>query len=66
VDPLKTRSCDITYGQYEKKDTILFSTYRQIAVAETTRLDVEMSFNRYSFNDNLEFPFSIPKNYKRK
>ncbi len=66
VDPLKTRSCDITYGQYEKKDTILFSTYRQIAVAETTRLDVEMSFNKYSFNDNLEFPFSIPKNYKRK
>jgi hypothetical protein len=65
VDPLKARSCDITYGDYEKKDTVLFSTYRKIVVAEKARLDVELSFNKFSFNDNLEFPFSIPKNYKR-
>jgi hypothetical protein len=65
VDPLKARSCDITYGDYEKKDTVLFSTYRKIVVAEKARLDVELSFNKFSFNDNLDFPFSIPKNYKR-
>jgi hypothetical protein len=65
VDPLKARYCDITFGQYEKVDTILFSTYRKISVAEKARLDVEMSFNKYSFNDNLDFPFSVPKNYKR-
>jgi hypothetical protein len=66
VDQLKARNCDMTYGQYEKNDTVLFSTYRKIAVAEKARLDVEISFNKYSFNDNLDFPFSIPKNYKRK
>lgn len=65
VDPLKARYCDITFGQYEKVDTILFSAYRKISVAEKARLDVEMSFNKYSFNDNLDFPFSVPKNYKR-
>src|SRR5450432_382670 len=65
VDPLKARSCDITYGEYEKVDTVLFSTYRKIVVAEKARLDVELNFNKYSFTDNLEFPFSIPKNYKR-
>jgi hypothetical protein len=66
VDPLQARSCDITYGQYEKTDTALFSAYRKITVAEKGRLDVEMIFNKYSFNGNLNFPFSIPKNYKRK
>jgi hypothetical protein len=66
VDPLKARYCDITYGQYEKVDTALFSTYRKVTVAEKARLDVELNFNKYSFNENLDFPFSIPKNYKRK
>jgi hypothetical protein len=65
VDQMQTRSCDITYGQYEQA-AVLFSAYRKIVVAEKARLDVELNFNKYSFNENLNFPFSIPKNYKRK
>jgi hypothetical protein len=65
VDQLQARSCDITYGEYERTDTVMFSTYRKIAVAEKARLDVEMSFKNIRFNENLDFPFSIPKNYKR-
>jgi Domain of unknown function (DUF4292) len=65
VDQMKDRSCDITYGDYEKADTVLFSTYRKIVVSEKGRLDVEMSFKNIHFNENLDFPFSIPKNYKR-
>lgn len=66
VDPMQARSCDITYGQYEKVDTVYFSSYRKITVAEKGRLDIEFSFSKYSFNENLNFPFSVPKNYKRK
>ncbi len=66
ADQRRVRSCDLTYGEYEKNDTTLFSTYRKIAVAEKSKLDIEMTFKQYSFNDNLNFPFSIPKNYKRK
>jgi hypothetical protein len=66
VDQLRARSCDITYGDYEKTDTVIFSTYRKIAVAEKGRLDVEMNFKNIRFNENLDFPFSVPKNYKRK
>ncbi len=66
VDPMQARSCDISYGQYEKADTVFFSTYRKIVASEKGRLDVEMIFNKYSFNENLNFPFTIPKNYKRK
>jgi hypothetical protein len=65
VDRLRARSCDLTYGDYEKKDTQLFSTYRKIAVAEKARLDIELTFKQYSFNEDLNFPFNIPKNYKR-
>jgi hypothetical protein len=65
VDQMKDRSCDITYGDYEKEDTVLFSTYRKIVISEKGRLDVEMNFKNIRFNENLEFPFSIPKNYKR-
>lgn len=66
VDRLRARSCDLTYGDYEKKDGVLFSTYRKIAVAEKARLDIELTFKQYSFNEPLNFPFSIPKNYKQK
>jgi hypothetical protein len=66
VDPREARSFDISYGQYEKTDTIHFSAYRKIVASEKGRLDVEMIFNKYSFNENLNFPFSIPKNYKRR
>src|SRR5450432_4861317 len=69
LDDIKLRSAfsyDLTYGDYEKKDTVLFSTYRKISVAEKTRLDIEMTFKQYSFNENLNFPLSIPKNYKPK
>jgi len=65
VDQMKDRSCDISYGDYEKADTTVFSTYRKIVVSEKGRLDVEMSFKNIRFNENLDFPFSIPKNYKR-
>ncbi|HEY2648408.1 MAG TPA: DUF4292 domain-containing protein [Puia sp.] len=65
LDPLQTRSCDITYGDYEKADTAFFSTYRKIVVSEKARLDIELSFKNIRFNENLDFPFSIPKNYKR-
>jgi Domain of unknown function (DUF4292) len=66
IDVLRARSCDITYGDYEKKDTLFFSTYRKISVAEKAKLDIELAFKQYSFNENLSFPFTIPKNYKRK
>ncbi len=66
VDQMQARSCDISYGDFEKVDTVLFSTYRKIVISEKGRLDVEMNFKNIRFNENLDFPFSVPKNYKRK
>jgi hypothetical protein len=66
LDQMRSRTCDITYGDYEKRDTIHFSTYRKISVAEKTKLDIQMGFKQFNFNENLSFPFTIPRNYKRK
>ncbi|HMH22374.1 MAG TPA: DUF4292 domain-containing protein [Puia sp.] len=66
TDPMRARTCDLTYGEYEQRDKVRFSTYRRISVAEKSKLDIELNYNQYSFNEPLSFSFSIPKNYKRK
>ena len=66
ADPMRARYCDIAYSEYENGNNIHFSTFRKITIAEKARLDIEMNFKQYSFNENLNFPFSVPKNYKRK
>ncbi|GGB24524.1 DUF4292 domain-containing protein [Puia dinghuensis] len=63
TDPLSVRTGDFTYGDY---DNSRFSTYRKISVAERSKVDIEMSFKQYKFNEPLSYSFSIPKNYKRR
>lgn len=65
VDSTRNRTCDLTYTAYENKNSVLFSTGRRIALAEKSRLEIDMDIKSYSFNETLSFPFSIPKNYKR-
>jgi hypothetical protein len=43
-----------------------FPTYREITVAEKTKVDINLSYKQYEFNNELSFPFSIPRNYKTK
>lgn len=66
VDPYRARTCDLTYGDYEQRDTLRFSTYRKISVAEKTKVDIELGYKQFKFNEVLSFSFNIPKNYHRK
>jgi hypothetical protein len=69
VDPLRARTCDITYGDYDYGGPAPapFSTYRKISVAENGKVDIEIGINKhYKFNEPLGFEFSLPKNYKRR
>lgn len=63
VDALRNRTCYIAYSNYSRT-TPAFATLRSISVSEKTKLDVDMDFKQYSFNDVVSFPFSVPKNYK--
>jgi hypothetical protein len=65
ADPLRNRTADLTYSGYVNTNGIKFATERRVSVSEKGKLDVDMNFKQYSFNETLSFPFSIPKNYKR-
>jgi hypothetical protein len=64
VDNIRARTCDITYGDYESKNGVNFSTFRKITVSEKSKLDIELQFKQFDFNEQLNFPFNIPRNYK--
>ncbi|RYY38341.1 MAG: DUF4292 domain-containing protein [Chitinophagaceae bacterium] len=65
VDPSSNRTADITYGEYQEKGGVKFATKRQIILSEAKKLSVKMDFRQFAFNEEISFPFSIPKNYKR-
>ena len=64
IDPVRARTADISYSDYETRDGKPFSTFRKITVAEKSKLDIEMKFKQFDFNVPLNFPFGIAKNYK--
>lgn len=66
IDIGQNRTGDLTYGEYEKNNGVFFATYREITVAEKTKVDVSLSFKQYEFNKELSFPFNVPRNYKTK
>ncbi len=66
VDLNQNRTAALTYDNYEKSDRCDFSTSREINVSEKSKVDIKISFKQYEFNNELSFPFSIPKNYKTK
>jgi hypothetical protein len=66
IDPLRARTCDVTYGDYDFSGPAPFSTYRKISVAEKSKVDIEIGIKQYKFNEALSVPFSVPKNYKRR
>jgi Domain of unknown function (DUF4292) len=65
VNPLLNRTCDLTYSEFETKSGFSFPTFREIFISQQTKLDIQMKFKDYKFNEDLNFPFSIPKKFKR-
>jgi hypothetical protein len=66
ADPARTRTCILSYSDYEVVDGYNFPKTRSISVAEKSKLDVTLEFKQTNFNTALSFPFSVPANYKRK
>jgi hypothetical protein len=65
LDKNRSRTCNLSYTDYENKKGVLFSTKRRITVSEKSNLDIKLDFKNYEFNETLSFPFTVPKNYKR-
>lgn len=65
-DSQKTRNADLVYNNYENNNLFNFATYREISVAEKSKVDIHLSFKQFEFNKELSFPFKVPGNYKIK
>lgn len=63
VDVTRNRTCDLTYDDYEVKDGKSFAKDRNIIISEKTKIEINLKFKQFQFNEDLTFPFSIPKNY---
>jgi hypothetical protein len=66
IDATRNRTCDITYDGYENASNFNFSTKRKITVAEKAKLNINLDFKSYNFSKPQDYPFNIPKNYKRR
>jgi hypothetical protein len=65
VDPIRARTAHLSYGDYQFKNGVRFSAYRKITVSEKQTLNLTLEFKQFEFNRDLNFPFNIPKNFKR-
>lgn len=59
------RTAELSYSEYKKENGINFATKRKITVVEKKKLDIGLDFKQYDLNEPVEFPFSIPGNYKK-
>ncbi len=66
VDPMRNRTCDITFSDYKLQGYISFATTREITVAEKSKLDINLDFKQYSFNQPETFPFTVSRKFKKK
>lgn len=66
ADPMRARTCDMTYGDFDLSAAVPFSLYRKVSVTEKAKVDIEMNIKQYKFNEPLSDNFTIPKNYKRR
>lgn len=64
-DPVMNRTCDLIYTDYENKAGVMFSAFREISIIQQNKLQVQLKFKDYKFNEQLSFPFTIPKKFKR-
>lgn len=66
LDVTKNRTASLLYDNYQKQGNFDFSTNRQINVSEKSKVGISILYKQYEFNNELSFPFTIPRNYKTK
>ncbi|MFO0415538.1 MAG: DUF4292 domain-containing protein, partial [Bacteroidota bacterium] len=65
ISPVLNRTASIAYKEYEEKNTLFFSTFRDIYISTKGTLGIKLKFKDYRFNEELTYPFTIPKKFKR-
>lgn len=66
TDVSRSRTAELAYSSYEARGGQNFATKRRINVVEKKKLDIALDFKQYTFNEEVSFPFSVPKNFKQR
>ena len=66
VEPLRNRTAEIIYEDFDKNGNQYFSTNRKIVASEKKKIEIRLNYKQYEFNKALSVAFKVPKNYKRK
>lgn len=65
VDIQRNRTGDITFGSYLPMGPYQFATYRNISIAEKTKLTIYLDFKEFILNEPLKYDFNVPKKTRR-
>ena len=65
VDAMRNRTCDITFSDYDGSTGVPFATKRRISVAEKSKLDINLDYKSYVFDQPVSFPLPDTKNFKK-
>lgn len=66
ADITRSRTAELAYGDYQTRNGVRFATKRRINVVEKKKLDVALDFKQYGFNEEVSFPFAVPRNFKQR
>ena len=67
ADPTRNRTCDLTYEEYDNKNGVNFSNYRNIVISEKSKLEIQLKFKQFEINPPEQtYPFNVPKRFTRK
>lgn len=66
ADITRSRTAELSYSDYEQRNNMHFATGRRINVVEKKKLDIALNFKQYGFNEEVSFPFSVPRNFKER
>lgn len=66
ADITRSRTAELGYSDYQSRGTLRFPVKRRINVVEKKKLDIALEFKQYTFNEEVSFPFSVPKNFKQR
>jgi len=65
INSVTNRTCNIAYSSYDRSSGVPFSTQRKISVINVSKIDINLDFKQFDFNQPVTFPFKVTSDYKR-
>ncbi|MFZ9300797.1 MAG: DUF4292 domain-containing protein [Chitinophagaceae bacterium] len=66
MDSVQERNANLEYLNYEQFDGRRFSSRRKIMISDKKQVDLSLEFKQVVFDKPVNFPFSVPVDYKLK